>query len=49
MEIWLSDWESSRGRDDLFVAVEGGSREIWGGWLAVVVWIQTRLSLGESG
>jgi hypothetical protein len=26
--------------DDIFITVEGGSRAVWGGWSAAVVWIQ---------
>jgi hypothetical protein len=40
MDTWLSGGESDQGRDDLFIAVEGGSRVVRGGWLAMVVWIQ---------
>jgi hypothetical protein len=37
METQLSGGESDQGGDDFFIAVEGGSRAVRGGWLAVVV------------
>jgi hypothetical protein len=37
METQLSGGESDQGGDDFFIAVEGGSRAVRGGWLAAVV------------
>jgi hypothetical protein len=39
IETRLSGGESGQGWDDLFIAVEGGSRAVWGGWPTVVVHI----------
>jgi hypothetical protein len=40
MKTWLSGWESSQSEDDLFIAVEGESRMVQGGWSTAVVRIQ---------
>jgi hypothetical protein len=40
METRLSGGESDHGWDDLFIAVEGGSQMVWGGWPVAVVRIQ---------
>jgi hypothetical protein len=40
IETWLGGGESDQVRDDLFIAVEGGSQVVWGGWLAAMVQIQ---------
>jgi hypothetical protein len=40
METRLSGRESGQSLDALYIAVEGGSRAVWGGWLAVAVRIQ---------
>jgi hypothetical protein len=40
IEIRLSGGESDHGWDYLFIAMNVGSRVVWGGWPAVVVWIQ---------
>jgi hypothetical protein len=40
MKIQLSGEKSDQGLYDLFIAVEGGSQAIQGGWLAAAVWIQ---------
>jgi hypothetical protein len=37
MEMRLSDGESDQGRDDIFIAVEGVSRAVWGGWPIAMV------------
>jgi hypothetical protein len=40
---WRRGWVvggGSQGWDDFFIAVEGGSRVVWRGWLTAVVWIQ---------
>jgi hypothetical protein len=38
--MWLSGGESGRGQDDLFIALEGESQTVQGGWLTTVVRIQ---------
>jgi hypothetical protein len=48
MEIKMSGEESDQGRDDIFLAVEGGSWVVRGGWPATVVWIQC-FSFGSRG
>jgi hypothetical protein len=40
MEMLLSGGGSGRGRDNLFIAMEGESRAIHGGWSVAVVRIQ---------
>jgi hypothetical protein len=37
METRMSGWESGQGWYDLFIAVEGESREVQEGWPAAVV------------
>jgi hypothetical protein len=48
MEIKMSGEESDQGRDDIFLAVEGGSWVVRGGWPATVVWIPC-FSFGSRG
>jgi hypothetical protein len=40
MEMRLSGGESGHDLDELFIAVEGGSQVVWGGWPVLVVWIK---------
>jgi hypothetical protein len=39
METRLSGGESGRGLDNIFIAMEGVSRAVWGGWSLLVVQI----------
>jgi hypothetical protein len=48
METQLSGGESDKGQNDLFIATEGESRTIHGGWPTVVLWIQCS-SFGSRG
>jgi hypothetical protein len=40
IKTWLSGGESNQIWDDLFIAVEGESQTVRGGWSMMVVWIQ---------
>jgi hypothetical protein len=48
METRLSGGENDQGWDDLFIAVEGWSQAVWGGWPVAVVWLNASVLAREE-